>query len=182
MNWLKTYYRWILLLLVTFSINHIYLITGSKPDEDVFYEYITALKGESEYTIVYNYSKPDTLFGYYPYSPEYQPLKRTLDSLDAIVVESIKKRDEVVNARYISSRNKQESTYLKIQALNDTIKANLAKGDAIRDRLNNNKDEYEKEIKGYVFNFSTNLVKDGDSLIVFDFPVWVKSGFPVNSL
>jgi tRNA A37 threonylcarbamoyladenosine dehydratase len=183
MNWLKRYFKWVLLLILVFVINHLSLLNSEMTHEEVFHEYIAAINGDSDYTLAHEFSTPDTLFGYFSYSSEYQPLKTQIDHLDSLVLFYIAKRDSVINAKYISSRDgKVESTYFRVQALNDSIRNNFAKGDVVRERIKHRKGEYEMQIKGYVFDFRTYLVKNEDSVVVFDFPVWVKQDFPVDKL
>jgi hypothetical protein len=183
MNWLKPYFKWILLIVLVFIINHISLLNSEMTHEEAFSEYIAALTGDSEYRLEYQYGTPDTLFGYYPYSSEYQPLKKRLDYLDSLAIYYIGKRDSIMNAKYVSSRyGKEKSTYFRIQELNDNIRNNIDKGDVIRERIKYRKEKYEKNIKGYVFDFKSFLVKGEDSVIVFDFPVWVEKDFPVSEL
>jgi hypothetical protein len=180
MSWLRVCFKWVWLLAIPVAVQVFALANKSMSKDELMSEYILALNGESGYSIYTKFGTPDTAYGFYPYSKEFQPLKIKLDWLDSAAYSHISSRDSLMRAAYVSSINKEKSTYFRIQALNDSATAYIEQGNVIRALINKNKPLYESNIKGFFIDFEASLVKDGDTLNVFAFPVWVNKTTLIN--
>jgi hypothetical protein len=156
----------------------------AEPNEEELYSMVAkAIEGDSDHVLIYNsVYKVDTLYGYFPYSMEYQPLKIKLDSVDTIARLYISKRDSVYNSKYISSRDTLNSSYRNFHRFNDSVRTYVEKGDKIRDLINKGSEAHNKLLRGYYTVFSIWVTNKGDTLSVRDIPLYLKRDFPVENL
>lgn len=112
-------------------------------------------------------------------SPEYVPLKRQLDHYDSLTMLYLAMRDSTYERKYVPSRDKKRSTYINWNRFNDSTKAYLSKGDAVRASIERKAIRHEKKLKGYVIDFSVSLVGEEDTVLVRQFDIWLKEDFPI---
>jgi hypothetical protein len=153
-----------------FLVEYILYERATKSVDKAFY---LALKNQEGYSLHYEYPKPDTIYAYFPFSLAYQPIKAKLDSLDAKAYQFIEERENILRQKYVPSVDKEKSTYFRMQRLNDSIRLYVRKGDVIRERIQRGQDQYNREVKGVIYNVKISVVHSNDTMSYLESPVWV---------
>jgi hypothetical protein len=153
-------------------------------EKERFSLFLKTMQGDSTgYKIVYSMAENiDTLYGVFNISLEYVPLKKELDHYDSLTILFLTKRESTFNSKYIPSKDNINSTHFNWNRFNDSVQIYFLKGDSLREIIHRKAGSYEKNVKGYVVDFKTELISKTDTILIRKFDIWLSSSFPVSDI